>query len=107
MSRMRRARKIWRQFATPGFADRGGVAVIVSVLLAGGVLLGMAALSVDVGQLNAEREELISAADGSAQSIAGECGKTPPSCATSTSLADVIGRARVIATTTARTAATG
>jgi Flp pilus assembly protein TadG len=97
MPQLTRVRKLWRQLATPGFADRGGVAVIVSVLLAGGVLLGMAALSVDVGQLYAEREELMSAADASALSIAGECGKQPLSCATSTSLADVQARAQTIA----------
>ena len=38
--------------------DRGAVSMIVGVLLAGGVLLGMTALVVDIGQLYAEREEL-------------------------------------------------
>jgi hypothetical protein len=97
MQRMTTRRRWWRAFATPGFADRGAVAVIVSVLLASGVLLGMAALSVDVGQLNAEREELISAADGAAQSIAVDCGRTPATCSTSTALATVLGRAAVVA----------
>ena len=48
-------------------SDRGAVGIIVAILLASGVLLGVAALSVDVGQLTAEREQLMSAADGAAQ----------------------------------------
>jgi Flp pilus assembly protein TadG len=81
MHRMTRPRMLISQIATPGWKDRGAVAVIVSVLLASGVLLGMAALSVDVGQLMAEREELMSAADGAAQSIAIDCSKNPANCA--------------------------
>jgi hypothetical protein len=53
--------------------DRGGVAVIVAVLMAGGVLLGMAALVVDVGTLYTEREELLSGADSAAQRLALDC----------------------------------
>ncbi len=97
MSQLSRARRWWRSVATPGFADRGGVAVLVAVLLAGGVLLGMAALSVDVGQLKAEREQLISAADGAAQKVAITCGKSPSSCSTSTNFAAVQTSAQTIA----------
>src|SRR5690349_8936465 len=53
--------------------DAGGAAVIVAILLAGGVLLGMTALVVDVGQLYAEREELQSGADAAAMSVALDC----------------------------------
>ncbi len=97
MSRLKAARRAWIRFAMPGRADRGGVAVLVSVLLAAGVLLGVAALSVDVGQLNAEREELMSAADGAAQSIAVDCGRQPADCATSTAFGNVTNRAADIA----------
>ncbi|NUT37962.1 MAG: hypothetical protein HOV79_33360 [Hamadaea sp.] len=55
--------------------DAGGVAVIVGILLASGVLLGMTALVVDVGQLYAEREELQSGADGVATAVALDCVK--------------------------------
>jgi len=53
--------------------DAGGVAVIIGILTATGVLLGMAALAVDVGQLYAEREELQSGADGVANAVALDC----------------------------------
>jgi len=53
--------------------DAGGVAVIMGILMATGVLLGMAALAVDVGQIYAEREELQSGADGVATAVALDC----------------------------------
>jgi hypothetical protein len=60
--------------------ERGGVAVIVAVLLAGGVLLGMAAFVVDVGTLYTEREELLSGADSAAQTLALDCARQSPLC---------------------------
>lgn len=60
--------------------DRGGVAVIVAVLLGGGVLLGMGALTVDVGQLHAERRELQSGADAAAFAVAQGCIKSTTGC---------------------------
>src|ERR1043165_3858879 len=53
--------------------ERGAVAVTVAILLGGGVLLGFAALVVDVGQLYAEREELQSGADAAALAVAKAC----------------------------------
>jgi len=53
--------------------DAGGVAVTVGILLASGVLLGMSALVVDVGQLYVEREQLQSAADAAAMAVALDC----------------------------------
>ena len=38
--------------------DRGAVATVVAILLAGGVLLGFLSLVVDVGRIYVEREEL-------------------------------------------------
>lgn len=53
--------------------DAGGVAVMVGILLSTGVLLGSAALVVDVGQLYVEREQLQSAADSAAMAVALDC----------------------------------
>lgn len=96
-ARIVRARRLLRRVAQPGWSDRGGVAVLVSVLVASGVLLGMAGLSVDVGQLMAEREELMSAADGAAQSIAWTCAKTPAKCEDGAPLDGTVAAAQVIA----------
>ena len=49
-------------------------------MLAGGVLLGMAALVVDVGTLYTEREELLSGADAAAQRLALDCSRTGGLC---------------------------
>ncbi|MEV0267324.1 pilus assembly protein TadG-related protein [Hamadaea sp. NPDC050747] len=53
--------------------DDGGVASIVGILAATGVLLATAALTVDVGQLYAEREDLQNGADAAAMAIALDC----------------------------------
>lgn len=53
--------------------DRGAVATLVAVMLGGGVLLGAAALAIDVGLIYAEREELQSGADAAAVAVAKEC----------------------------------
>ncbi|MFG2056848.1 Tad domain-containing protein [Micromonospora sp. NPDC048930] len=63
--------------------DRGGVATVFGVLLAGGVLLGMLALVVDVGQLYVEREELQSGADAVAIAAAKSCAADADACNTS------------------------
>jgi Flp pilus assembly protein TadG len=55
--------------------DRGAVATVFAILLAGGVLLGMLAIVVDVGQLYAEREELQSGADAAVIAIAEKCAR--------------------------------
>jgi hypothetical protein len=61
-------------------SDRGAVSTIVVMLLATGVLLGMTAMVVDVGQLYAEREELQSGADSAAMTVALDCVKRRPAC---------------------------
>jgi hypothetical protein len=63
--------------------DRGAVAVIVALLLGSGVLLGMAALVVDVGNIYVEREQLQSGADAAAIKIAQTCATNPSGCASS------------------------
>ncbi|WP_205863341.1 pilus assembly protein TadG-related protein [Planosporangium thailandense] len=61
-------------------ADRGNIALLVTIVLGGGVLLGAGALSVDVGQLYAEREQLQSGADAAAMAVAQNCIRTPAAC---------------------------
>ncbi|MBV1852176.1 pilus assembly protein TadG-related protein [Catellatospora tritici] len=60
----------------------GGVAAIVAILLAGGVLMGMTAVVIDVGQLYAEREQLQSGADSAAMKVALNCAKRRATCGT-------------------------
>ena len=57
----------------PGRDDRGAVAVTVAILLAGGVLLGMLALVIDVGRLYVERTVLQTSADSAALAVAKAC----------------------------------
>src|SRR5690606_28876124 len=62
--------------------DAGAVAVLVMVLLAGGVLLGMAALTIDVGSLYGERRQLQNSADAGALSSAQDCAAQAAACDT-------------------------
>ncbi|HEX7745449.1 MAG TPA: Tad domain-containing protein [Micromonosporaceae bacterium] len=63
--------------------DRGGVAIIVAFLLGSGVLLGMAALVIDVGNLYAERRQLQGGADAAAIKVAEICATRPAACSSS------------------------
>src|SRR5439155_7035054 len=60
--------------------ERGAVASFVAVLLGAGVLLGVGALVVDVGQIFAEREQLQSGADSAALRVAKSCAPTETGC---------------------------
>jgi hypothetical protein len=73
--------------------DRGASATLVAVLLAGGVLLGMTALVVDVGKIYAEREELMSGADAAAMAVARDCALNRPACEPTTVVATAGGYA--------------
>jgi Flp pilus assembly protein TadG len=65
-------------------SDRGVAAVYVTLLLGSGVLLGMGALVVDIGNLYAEREQLRSGADAAALKVAQACAAAGPAgCADS------------------------
>jgi len=57
--------------ARPG--EQGAIGVLVAVLVAGGVLLGMGALVVDVGQIYQNRTELQNGADAGALAVAKSC----------------------------------
>jgi len=52
---------------------RGAVAVLVAILIGGGVLFGMAALVLDVGQLYQNKAELQNGADSAALAVAKSC----------------------------------
>ena len=56
-----------------GAHDRGAIGVLIAVLIGGGVLLGMRALAVDVGQHNSERAQLQNGADSAALAVATTC----------------------------------
>jgi hypothetical protein len=64
----RRSRRWFR-----GGKDRGGVAVLLAVVLGGGVLLGIGGVVIDVGQLYVERGELQTGADAAAEAVAKAC----------------------------------
>jgi Flp pilus assembly protein TadG len=53
--------------------DRGAVAVLIAVLIGSGVLTGMGALVVGIGQLYAERAQLQNGADAAALAVAKSC----------------------------------
>ncbi|MEU4239853.1 pilus assembly protein TadG-related protein [Actinoplanes sp. NPDC026619] len=54
-------------------SDHGAVATVIATLMAGGVLLGMGALVIDVGQLYVEREQLQTGADAASMAVALSC----------------------------------
>lgn len=56
-----------------GRGERGAIGVLVAVLIGGGVLVGMGALVIDVGQLYQERSELQDGADAAALGVAKTC----------------------------------
>jgi Flp pilus assembly protein TadG len=56
-----------------GRDERGAIGVLVGVLIGGGVLLGMGALAIDVGQLYQNRAELQNGADAGALAVADSC----------------------------------
>jgi hypothetical protein len=60
-------------FRLLGRDDRGAIGVLVAVLIGGGVLLGMGALAIDVGQIYQNRAELQNGADAAALGIARQC----------------------------------
>jgi Flp pilus assembly protein TadG len=74
----RAARRRYRLVRADG--ERGAVAVIVAVLMAGGVLLGMGAITVDAGQIYAERAQLQNGADAAALAVAQTCAKSAAAC---------------------------
>ena len=60
--------------------ERGAVAAIFAILLAGGVVMGMLALTVDVGSIMFERRQLQNAADSTSMALAMNCAKDTTKC---------------------------
>ena len=71
---------IVRRNRIPRDPERGAVATIVALLLAGGVVMGMLALSVDVGNAWWERRQLQNGADATSVALAKECAKDLSNC---------------------------
>ena len=73
--------RLLRRLAGP--AERGAIGVLVAVLISGGVLFGIGALVIDVGQLYQNRAELQNGADAAALAVAKSCikGTCAPSIA--------------------------
>ena len=69
-----------RRIAAPADRERGGIAVIVALLMV--VLLGFAAISIDVARLYSERAQLQNGADSVALMLAQKCAKNDPACST-------------------------
>lgn len=63
-----------------GRDDRGAIGVIIAILIGGGVLLGSAALVIDVGQIYQNRAELQNGADAAALAVARQCEQTQGPC---------------------------
>ena len=60
--------------------EHGSVAVLVAIVLGAGVVLGLAALVVDVGGMYAERAQLQNGADAGSLSVALGCATGPATC---------------------------
>lgn len=69
--------------------DRGAVAVLVAILIGTGVLFGMGALVIDVGQLYQNQAELQNGADAAALAIAKSCAAGSCDTSSATSYADL------------------
>ena len=66
--------------SNPGSGERGAVAMLVAILVGGGVLLGCAALTIDVGALALERRVLQNGADAAVLALAQQCANHSAAC---------------------------
>jgi Flp pilus assembly protein TadG len=69
--------------ATRGHPERGAAAIIVSIFVATGVLIGLLAMTVDVGALFNERRLLQNGADTASVAVATACAKKTSDCTSS------------------------
>ena len=60
--------------------DHGAVATIVTVLVMGGVIMGMLAISADIGVVMSDRRDLQNGADATSMALARSCAKSLPEC---------------------------
>ena len=61
--------------------DEGLIAVMAAVVIAGGLLIGMLAMTVDVGRLLVERRAVQNGADAAALALADDCARGRADCA--------------------------
>lgn len=68
-----------RRMTLPGSNESGAVAMMVAIFFGAGVFFACAALTIDVGSINADRRQLQNGADAAALSAARDCalGKCP------------------------------
>jgi Flp pilus assembly protein TadG len=66
-------RRVRTRLARPAGDERGAIGVLVGVLIGAGVLFGMGAVVIDVGQLYQNRAELQNGADAGALAVAKSC----------------------------------
>jgi len=72
--------------ATRREREKGAVAAIAAILVASGVVMAMLALTVDVGNILAERRQLQNGADAATLALARSCAKAPVTTACTTAL---------------------
>lgn len=72
--------------------DRGAIAMIVALLFGFGIMIGLAALTIDVGNINADRRQLQNGADAVALAFAQQCA-TNATCDPKASAASLVGLA--------------
>lgn len=75
-------RSLMRRASARG--ERGAIGVLFGALIGGAVLLGMAAMVVDVGSIYAERAQLQNGADAGALAVAKGCAEGTADCSDST-----------------------
>lgn len=63
-----------------GRDERGATATIVAILLSGGVVMGMLAISVDLGNLTYERRQVQNGADATSLALASTCAADADDC---------------------------
>lgn len=73
-------RRLQAQLGSDGRGEDGAVAMLVAILLGTGVLLGIAAITMDTGSLLFERRQLQNGADAASLSLAQDCGLGSASC---------------------------
>ncbi|HEY8651472.1 MAG TPA: Tad domain-containing protein [Dermatophilaceae bacterium] len=69
--------------------EDGAIAIIVAMLFFFGVMLALGALTVDVGNINADRRQLQNSADAVALAVAQQCATTGTCAPTATNLGDL------------------
>ena len=83
-----------RRWSTRQSGDDGLIAIIGALVIAGGLMIGMLAMTVDVGRLFVERRALQNGADAAALALADDCARGQSAC---TSGAPAVTRATAFA----------